>query len=260
MDAAKPSLFTRFAGFIDRLKHTIVAAGAPVQGRPARLLPKFGILVHRRLARLVLRLHELLARIEAERTKPHHLARPRATTPPTQPAAPPPTTTLPRRFGWITRTLAETNAYAQTLREFLCEPETEALIASDRRIGRILRPLCHMLGIDLRIIYRMVPRPNPITDPITGQPGPDTWLSRRHPLLPEPREGKREPNPNRPTPARAQKRRSPPPHPKLTPPPQPLTAPSLDQVQSLLDHLFGARHQTPDPAFHPPDFFDVHRT
>ncbi|MDX5932453.1 hypothetical protein [Acidiphilium acidophilum] len=228
MNAASP-LFTRFAGFIDRLKQTIAAASVKVQGRPARLPAPIGLLLYGRLSRLTTRLRDLLARIEAERTKPRRIAAPRTGRKST--TKPPPV--LPRRFGWIAQPLPEANAHAQTLRQFLCEPETESLIASDPRIGRILRPLCHLLGIDLTLIYRMVPPPHP-------QDAPQT---KPHPLLRNPSTKPRPQNP----------------HPRLPKPPDPpLRAPTLDAIQSLLDQTFSPRAQTHNPWFTPSDFFIVH--
>jgi len=230
------TLFTRFAGFIDSVKKTIAAASVPVQGRPARIPTQFGVMFHTRLSRLTTRLRDLLARIEAERTKPRPASaatpRPRAPRPakPKSEPNPNPAPALPRGFGWITQPLPEANGHAHTLRQFLCEPETEALIASDPRIGRILRPLCHMLGIDLHLIYRMVPH------------HPD--LTKRHPLLPE----NAKPRSNRPRKTR----------PKTPPPPPPLIAPTLDAVQSLLDRVFSPHHHSPGPYFFPPDDIYIH--
>jgi hypothetical protein len=243
------TLFTRFAGFIDSVKKTIAAGSAPVQGRPARLAAPLGPMLFNRLARLTTRLRELLARIEAERTKPRNPTRIRRTrprdrtgrtTPERQPQPPP---ALPRRFGWIAHYLPEANGHAHTLRVFLCEPETESLIASDPRIGRILRPLCHMLGIDLHMIYRMVPQHRPTPEhPVAPTPTPD--LTRRHPLLPA----------NSPT-TRRTPRRIPWPQ---KPPPTPLRAPTLDDVQSLLDRVFSPHRHTPGLTFFPPDSIIIH--
>ncbi|MDD2862872.1 MAG: hypothetical protein PHI71_17650, partial [Acidiphilium sp.] len=198
MNAASP-LFTRFAGFIDRLKQTIAAASVKVQGRPARLPAPLGLLLYGRLSRLTTRLRDLLARIEAERTKPRRIAAPRAP----RKSAPKSAPILPRRFGWIAQPIPEANAHAQNLRQFLCEPETESLIASDPRIGRILRPLCHLLGIDLTLIYRMIPPPHP-NDPTQTTP---------HSLLRTPATKPRPQNPR----------------PRIPKPPDPpLRAPTLD--------------------------------
>lgn len=250
MNAAPQPLFTRFAGFIGTLRKSIAAAIVPVRNTPARLANPLGLLLYRRLGTIMTRLHDLLARIEAEagQPRPHPRARhprPRASSPaePAAPAAPQPK--LPRRFGWIARHLPEAPGHAQSLRHFLCEPETEALIASDPRIGRLLRPLCHMLGIDLRLIYRMVPPHDP------SNPNPD--LTRRHPLL---RETARPPRPHRPDRPPPRPPRAPPP--PRAPNPSPLRAPTLDDVQSLLDRVFSRQKPAYNPDFIAPDFLYVH--
>jgi hypothetical protein len=54
---------------------------------------------------------------------------------------------LPRRAAWLLRLVPETAAGASQLHHFLADPEVTALLAAAPRLGRILRPLCHMLGI-----------------------------------------------------------------------------------------------------------------
>ena len=54
---------------------------------------------------------------------------------------------LPREFGWIRRLLPETAQYAGVLRYLLRDPETAALVEQAPQAGRILRPLCHLLGV-----------------------------------------------------------------------------------------------------------------
>ncbi|MHB1302256.1 MAG: hypothetical protein ACYCZB_02110, partial [Acidiphilium sp.] len=46
------------------------------------------------------------------------------------------------------------------LRLVLAEPEMETLIAADPRVGRILRPLCHLLGFKPPPSLRL-PKPTP---------------------------------------------------------------------------------------------------
>ena len=59
---------------------------------------------------------------------------------------PQPEIVLPRRFGWVPR-VWETHAYAAQLTHLLADPEMIAMIEADRRFGRLLRPVCRMLGI-----------------------------------------------------------------------------------------------------------------
>jgi len=54
---------------------------------------------------------------------------------------------LPREFGWVRRVLPETARFAGVLAYFLDDPEMAALVATTPEAGRILRPLCHLLGV-----------------------------------------------------------------------------------------------------------------
>jgi hypothetical protein len=54
---------------------------------------------------------------------------------------------LPRRRAWLLRLIPETAAGASQLRHFLADPEVATLLAEAPHLQRILRPLCHMLGI-----------------------------------------------------------------------------------------------------------------
>jgi hypothetical protein len=54
---------------------------------------------------------------------------------------------LPREFGWVRRALPETARFAGVLAYFLDDPEIAALVEKTPEAGRILRPLCHLLGV-----------------------------------------------------------------------------------------------------------------
>ena len=54
---------------------------------------------------------------------------------------------LPRRSAWLLRLVPETASGASQLRHFLAEPDVASLLAEAPQLGRILRPLCRMLGI-----------------------------------------------------------------------------------------------------------------
>jgi hypothetical protein len=58
-----------------------------------------------------------------------------------------PTASLPREFGWIRRMLPATAQYAGVLAYLLDDPELAALVEKAPQAGRILRPLCHLLGV-----------------------------------------------------------------------------------------------------------------
>ena len=54
---------------------------------------------------------------------------------------------LPREFGWIRTLLPETGQYAGVLAYLLRDPEMAALLEKAPEAGRMLRPLCHLLGV-----------------------------------------------------------------------------------------------------------------
>jgi len=64
-----------------------------------------------------------------------------------KPAACPARPRLPREFGWVGRMLPEAGQYAGVLRYLLCDPETMALLEKAPQAGRMLRPLCQLLGV-----------------------------------------------------------------------------------------------------------------
>ncbi len=55
---------------------------------------------------------------------------------------------LPREFGWVTRALPATLQYAGALVFLLRDPETAVLVEQAPQAGRILRRLCHLLGVN----------------------------------------------------------------------------------------------------------------
>lgn len=73
---------------------------------------------------------------------------------------------LPSRRAWLLRALGwEVAGYGSQLRALLAEPEMAALVAAVPGVGRILRPLCQMLGVtDLEVARpaKVVPEPDPV--------------------------------------------------------------------------------------------------
>ena len=56
---------------------------------------------------------------------------------------------LPSRRGWLVRALGyEAAGYGSQLAALLAEPELQALLLATPAAGRILRPLCRMLGVE----------------------------------------------------------------------------------------------------------------
>ena len=73
---------------------------------------------------------------------------------------------LPRRFGWLLPLVpGEAACFAGQIREMLAEPEMVALLAAAPQAGRVLGPLCRMLGIEAEVL-----EPG---DAVAGGTGPD---------------------------------------------------------------------------------------
>ena len=64
----------------------------------------------------------------------------------------------PTRHGWLVRELGwEAAGYGSHLAHLLAEPEMQALITAVPGVGRVLRPLCRMLGMKLADVTMLVP-------------------------------------------------------------------------------------------------------
>ena len=110
-----------------------------------------------RLRRLLARFGALVAAVQAgrfpaSRRETGEASRPR----PTRPAA-----RLPGRSGWLLRLAPalETRLGRAQVESLLGDPELRALLAAAPQAGRILRPLCHMLQIELPPALRLPRRP-----------------------------------------------------------------------------------------------------
>ena len=68
------------------------------------------------------------------------------------------TASLPNGRGWLVRELGwEVAGYGGHLAHLLAAPEMQALIAAVPGVGRVLRPVCRMLGYELTAVTMMVP-------------------------------------------------------------------------------------------------------
>ncbi len=56
---------------------------------------------------------------------------------------------LPRGFAWLLRLVPEAAVYGSQLNHLLSDPEMVELLTAAPQMGRLLRPLCQMLGIRL---------------------------------------------------------------------------------------------------------------
>ena len=146
-------------------------------------LPLFGELgppLHNRIASVVRRVTALLARLAAGQP-----SRPRAPRPGRKPGKPP--IRFSRRRAWIVHRMGHhAAAYASQLQHLLHEPATAALLAqADPRslagIARTLRPLCHMLGVQLPHSLQPPPAPRRIKPPRPPRPAPPKLRSPLYP-------------------------------------------------------------------------------
>ncbi|MDA8248388.1 MAG: hypothetical protein M0Z28_04355 [Rhodospirillales bacterium] len=155
----------RLAGILDTLCRAIADRG----GRKLLAGPLV-ILIWTRLRRISARVLTLAARIEAGTNKPARPRRPRAA----RPRRPPPPLSLPRGKAWLVRLARmEAAAAGSQLRHLLAQPDMQALAAADPRMGRLLRPLCHMLGVTpTPEIAQPAPRPRPAPAATEASPPP----------------------------------------------------------------------------------------
>jgi hypothetical protein len=56
---------------------------------------------------------------------------------------------LPDGFAWLVRLAPEAACFGGQLRHLLSDPEITALLSAAPAMGRVLRPLCRMLGVEL---------------------------------------------------------------------------------------------------------------
>jgi hypothetical protein len=112
------------------------------------------------LNRTAARFDRLLARLAAGKLTPPRPARPRPARPDAEPKSRPPRVRFPRRRAWIVEDLKHHGAVRAFQIEFLLNrPEHAARLADCPQAHRLLRPLCHMLGIAPACIPPLPRRP-----------------------------------------------------------------------------------------------------
>jgi hypothetical protein len=139
-----PAPADRFARLIEGLCQAIAARGA-ASGLAVPLM----VLIWSRLRRMAARFARLADRVRAG-TLPRRAARRSGKSGP-----PPPR--LPGNFAWLVRLVPQAAAGGSQLRHLLADPEMAELLAAAPQMGRILRPLCRMLGVR--------PPPGPLAPP-----------------------------------------------------------------------------------------------
>jgi hypothetical protein len=141
----------------------LIAAAPDISGRLGRILMALAALVAhaflrdprhvglinplwRYITRTARRFDSAITRLVAGKQRAYS-PRPGRTTP-SAPQEPRPRVRLPTDHAWLVLTLKHHAAgYGSQLNHLLSEPETAALIAACPQAARLLRPLCHLLGI-----------------------------------------------------------------------------------------------------------------
>jgi len=149
---------------------TLVAAHT-MRTTPARAA--FLAVVWSFVGRATLRFERLYARFQAGT-----LPAPRSPRPPRpgRPRTPSATPRLPARRAWLLRDVQPAANFGTQLQHILTHPDFPAFLAAAPQAGRILRPLCRMLGADPPEILRLPPpplKPPPAKPPARTPPEPD---------------------------------------------------------------------------------------
>ena len=141
-----PPASERFATIMGDLRQGVVARG-PVIGAIVWL-------IWTRLSRTAYRFAKLAARIQSgtlpTRSRASRAGRTSTTRASDRPAERPverPVERLPRGRGWLFRLVPVAPCFGSQLNYLLSDPEMQALLAATPQMGRLLRPLCHSLGI-----------------------------------------------------------------------------------------------------------------
>jgi hypothetical protein len=184
-DWSKQPPIVRFASILDGALKAI-ARHTAIPADVRRLL----LLVYSWINRTKKRFAALAARVAAGKASPR--PRPASVTPRSKGEAPekpdkPRPPSLPREKAWLLVLMKwEIACYRSTIMNWLEEPEVVALIQAAPQAGRLLRPLCRLLGIDLPPILKLPPRPRRPKPP-KPEPTPEAaaearlqrWLRRR---------------------------------------------------------------------------------
>ncbi len=148
--AALPALADRFASLVEGLRRVLAARGAG-----AWLAGPLILLLWSRLRRTAERFARLAAKVHAGKLPPprRRLRSPRPVQP--QPLR------LPRGAAWLLRRLPQAAAAASQLQHLLADPAVADLLAAAPQAGRLLRPLCRMLGVRPPPALRLPPPARP---------------------------------------------------------------------------------------------------
>jgi len=173
MTTAAPQYPSSLVEHLDGILRPLRAMLAGHTQTPGPLQPLMA-LIWIYLTRPAQRLARLIAKLQAGTLAPPR-PRPVPTAPPTPRA---PKLRLPNRHAWLIRLIQRTAQLNAQLEIFMSRPEMAELLAAAPQAGRILRPLCRMLGIrPLPPVLRLPPmprrprppKPKPATPRITAR-------------------------------------------------------------------------------------------
>lgn len=137
-------------------------AYVPVPPRPATaaIPTETWTLAWTRLGRMIARFTRLYARWQSDTLPKPRPPRPGRATRPATPRLPTPR--LPTRRAWIVASVGHHAAgHASQLETLLATPEATEFLTAVPQAGRILRPLCRMLGLTPPACLRLPERPRP---------------------------------------------------------------------------------------------------
>jgi hypothetical protein len=197
IQAVAPALSARFSLMLQELRRVIAVrcAGRDAAITVARPLL---ILLWAQLNRTVARFNVLAARVAAGQ-----LAAPRPRPAHDNASRPAPLSPLPSRArpmwptgsGWLVRLVPEAACSAGGLHYLVTQPELAALLAAAPQAGRLLRPLCRLLGVKLPPALQLprVPRATPPATEAAATTTATTALAAPRPAeaTPAPRPPKR---------------------------------------------------------------------
>jgi hypothetical protein len=91
-----------------------------------------------------------------------------------EPGANDPLPVLPRQHGWLARLVPQAETFGTQLRYLLTDPDLATFLAEVPQAGRMLLPLCRMLGVkplpQMRPLKRPKPAPTPTEQPAEHPP------------------------------------------------------------------------------------------
>jgi hypothetical protein len=177
-----------FFAIIEALWNSIAA-----EARERALYTPLTVAIAARLQRLADRFASLVARLNAGKLRVPDPARPALPRPaaaaPRTRWAPDADSRLPGAFAWMCRLFPESAVWPATALGLLLEqPEVADLVAAAPQAVRILRPLCHMLGIRPPPALALPPRPCVRTtppEPSASSEQKPLPVDTREPLQPE---------------------------------------------------------------------------